>query len=136
MSFKYFFHDLKQHILTENSKTKCQKANIKGLLTSLVRSVPWNIGTDRTSEVNKLYIIWLAVIFRVSVTFKKYKTFSVLIYSYINTSGNWKNEKLCGNTTPAGLWKAIWCKIQALKIYQFQQISININHFFIIHSTN
>ena len=27
--------------------------------------------------------------------FKKYKTFSVLIYSYINTSGNWKNEKLC-----------------------------------------
>ena len=34
--------------------------------------------------------------------FKKYKTFSVLIYSYINTSGNWKNEKLCGNTTPAG----------------------------------
>ena len=22
------------------------------------------------------------------------KTFSVLIYSYINTSGNWKNEKL------------------------------------------
>ena len=36
------------------------------------------------------------------VTFKKYKTFSVLIYSYINTSGNWKNEKFCGNTTPAG----------------------------------
>ena len=29
--------------------------------------------------------------------FKKYKTFSVLIYCYINTSGNWKNEKLCGN---------------------------------------
>ena len=27
--------------------------------------------------------------------FKKYKTFFVLIYSYINTSGNWKNEKLC-----------------------------------------
>ena len=37
-----------------------------------------------------------------NVIFKKYKTFSVLIYSYINTSGNWKNEKLCGNTTPAG----------------------------------
>ena len=29
------------------------------------------------------------------VLFKKYKTFSLLIYSYINTSGNWKNEKLC-----------------------------------------
>ena len=27
---------------------------------------------------------------------------SVLIYSYINLSGNWKNEKLFGNTTPAG----------------------------------
>ena len=26
----------------------------------------------------------------------------MLIYSYINTSGNWKNEKLCGNTTPTG----------------------------------
>ena len=36
------------------------------------------------------------------MTFKKYKTFSVLIYSYVNTSGNWKNEKLCGNTTPEG----------------------------------
>ena len=35
-------------------------------------------------------------------TIKKYKTFSVLIYSYINTSGNWENEKLCGNTTPEG----------------------------------
>ena len=26
----------------------------------------------------------------------------MLIYSYINTSGNWENEKLCGNTTPEG----------------------------------
>jgi hypothetical protein len=26
----------------------------------------------------------------------------VLIYSYINTSGNWENEKLCENTTPEG----------------------------------
>jgi hypothetical protein len=36
--------------------------------------------------------------------FNKYKTFSVLIDSYINTSGNWENEKLCGNTrtTPEG----------------------------------
>jgi hypothetical protein len=34
--------------------------------------------------------------------FNKYKTFSVLIYNYINTSGNWENEKLCGNTTPGG----------------------------------
>jgi hypothetical protein len=36
------------------------------------------------------------------VMFNKYKTFSVLIYSYINTSGNCENEKLCGNTTPGG----------------------------------
>jgi hypothetical protein len=26
----------------------------------------------------------------------------VLIYSYINTSRNWENEKLCGNTAPEG----------------------------------
>ena len=37
-----------------------------------------------------------------TIIFNKYKTFSVLIYSYINTSGNWENEKLCGNTTPEG----------------------------------
>ena len=36
----------------------------------------------------------------INLLFNKYKTFSVLIYSYINTSGNWENEKLCGNTTP------------------------------------
>jgi hypothetical protein len=34
--------------------------------------------------------------------FNKYKTFSVLIYSYVNTNGNWENEKLYGNTTPEG----------------------------------
>ena len=43
--------------------------------------------------------IW---VIRRNVIFNKYKTFSVLIYSYINTSGNWENEKLCGNTTPEG----------------------------------
>ena len=32
--------------------------------------------------------------------FKKYNTFSMLIYSYINMSRNWKNEKLCENTLP------------------------------------
>jgi hypothetical protein len=31
--------------------------------------------------------------------FNKYKTFSVLIYSYINTSGNWENDKLCVDIT-------------------------------------
>ena len=32
----------------------------------------------------------------------------MLIYSYINTSGKWKNEKLCGNTTPQGRSPAIY----------------------------
>jgi hypothetical protein len=30
------------------------------------------------------------------------KLFSVLIYSYINTRGNWENSKLFGNTPPFG----------------------------------
>ena len=38
----------------------------------------------------------------VRLIFNKYKTFSVLIYSHINTRGYWKNEKLCGNMTPVG----------------------------------
>ena len=44
----------------------------------------------------------LVLVFGLYILLKKYKTFSVLIYSYINTSENWKYEKLCGNTTPAG----------------------------------
>jgi hypothetical protein len=39
-----------------------------------------------------------------NVILNKYKIFSVLIHSYINTSGNWENEKLCGNTTPGGVF--------------------------------
>ena len=31
-------------------------------------------------------------IYKCYIIFKKYKTFSVLIYSYIKTSGNWKNQ--------------------------------------------
>ena len=54
----------------------------------------WPVKTARCDTI--LYFIACQPVF------KKYKTFSVLIYSYINTSGNWKNEKLCGNTTPAG----------------------------------
>ena len=49
------------------------------------------------------------------VKFKKYKTFSVLMYSYINTSGNWKNEKLCGNTTPAG--RSVFTQFQVFPIF-------------------
>ena len=50
---------------------------------------------DLKRTINLMY-------YKILDRFKKYKTFSVLIYSYINTSGNWKNEKLRGNTTPAG----------------------------------
>ena len=37
---------------------------------------------------------WYGMGYCIVIVFNKYKTFSVLIYSYINTSGNWKNEKL------------------------------------------
>ena len=41
-------------------------------------------------------------IYKRYIIITKYKTFSVLIYSYTNTSGNSKNEKLCENTMAAG----------------------------------
>ena len=58
--------------------------------------------------------------------FKKYKTFSVLIYSYINTSGNWKNEKLCGNTTPAG--RSVFTQFRVFPIFTSVDITV---YFFI-----
>ena len=39
----------------------------------------------------------------------------MLIYSYINTSGNWKNEKLCGNTTPAG--RSVFTQFRVFPIF-------------------
>ena len=56
------------------------------------------------------------------VIFKKYKTFSVLIYSYINTSGNWKNEKLCGNTTPAG--RSVFTQFRVFPIFTSVDITV------------
>ena len=66
-------------------------------------------------------------------TIKKYKTFSVLIYSYINTSGNWKNEKLCGNTTPAG--RSVFTQFQVFPIFSRVDITVyqygkNVLYFF------
>ena len=66
-------------------------------------------------------------------TFKKYKTFSVLIYSYMNTSGNWKNEKLCGNTTPAG--RSVFTQFRVFPIFTSVDITVyqlrkNILYFF------
>ena len=64
---------------------------------------------------------------------KKYKTFSVLIYSYINTSGNWKNEKLCGNTTPAG--RSVFTQFRVFPIFTSVDITVyqygkNVLYFF------
>ena len=67
------------------------------------------------------------------IGFKKYKTFSVLIYSYINTSGNWKNEKLCGNTTPAG--RSVFTQFRVFPIFTRVDITVyqygkNVLYFF------
>ena len=69
--------------------------------------------------------------------FKKYKTFSVLIYSYINTSGNWKNEKLCGNTTPAGpvAGRSVFTQFRVFPIFTSVDITVyqygkNVLYFF------
>ena len=64
---------------------------------------------------------------------KKYKIFSVLIYSYINTSGNWKNEKLCGNTTPAG--RSVFTQFRVFPIFTSVDITVyqygkNVLYFF------
>ena len=56
------------------------------------------------------------------LTHKKYKTFSVLIYSYVNTSGNWKNEKLGGNTTPAG--RSVFTKFRVFPIFTSVDITV------------
>ena len=68
-----------------------------------------------------------------NVIFKKYKTFSVLIYSYINTSGNWKNEKFCGNTTPAG--RSVFIQFRVFPIFMSVDITVyqygkNVLYFF------
>ena len=56
------------------------------------------------------------------VIFKKYKTFSVLIYSYINTSENWRNEKLCGNTTPAE--RSVFIQFRVFPIFTSIDITV------------
>ena len=54
--------------------------------------------------------------------FKKYKTFSVLTYSYINMSGNWKNETLCGNTMPAG--RSVFTQFRVFPIFTSVDITV------------
>ena len=59
-------------------------------------------GSERQILANKVLSLNASICMSNVLIFNKYKTFSVLIYSYINTSGNWENEKLCGNTMPEG----------------------------------
>ena len=69
----------------------------------------------------------------ICVSVKKYKTFSALIYSYINTSRNWKNEKLGGNTTPAG--RSVFTQFRVFPIFTSVDITVyqyrkNVLYFF------
>jgi hypothetical protein len=43
-------------------------------------------------------------------------------YSYINTSGNWENEKLCGNTTPEG--QSVFTQFQVFPISTSVDITV------------
>ena len=91
-----------------------------------------------TSEVNRQEIFQSNIKVNSStwgneLILKKYKTFSVLIYSYINTSGNWKNEKLCGNTTPAG--RSVFTQFRVFPIFTSVDITVyqhgkNVLYFF------
>ena len=81
----------------------------------------------------KLYLVNYSCKKTYYFIFKKYKTFSVLIYSYINTSGNWKNEKLCGNTTPAG--RSVFTQFRVFPIFTSVDITVyqygkNVLYFF------
>ena len=56
-----------------------------------------------------------------------------MIYSYINTSGNWKNEKLCGNMTPAG--RSVFTQFRVFPIFTGVDITVyqygkNVLYFF------
>ena len=69
----------------------------------------------------------------INVSIKKYATFSVFIYSDVNTSGNWKNEKLCGNTTPPG--RSVFTKFRVFPISTGVDITVylsgkNVLYFF------
>ena len=96
-----------------------------------------------TTRAYRPYIIYIALLnlgfvaifpsSKKQYTVKKYKTFSVLIYSYINTSGNWKNEKLCGNTTPAG--RSVFTQFRVFPIFTSVDITVyqygkNVLYFF------
>ena len=79
-----------------------------------------------------VYCIWIKYI-SCGHIIKKYKTFSVLIYSYISTSGNWKNEKLWGNTTLSG--RSVFTQFRVFPIFTSADITVyqygkNVLYFF------
>ena len=57
----------------------------------------------------------------------KYKTFSILIYSYINTSGNWENEKLYGNSVFTQFRVFSISKSVDITVYQYGKIYLFYN---------
>ena len=99
------------------------KANVTFFIitTTKILDADWLRGVQFQKECNS------------GVQFKKYKTFSLLIYSYINTSGNWKNEKLCGNMMPAG--RSVFTQFRVFPIFTSVDITVyqygkNVLYFF------
>ena len=91
------------------------------------------LGRNEKDPGNEVEILYCSKTVKDILIFKKYKTFSVLIYSYINTSGNWKNEKLCGNTTPAG--RSVFTQFRVFPIFTSVDITVcqygkNVLYFF------
>ena len=62
-----------------------------------------------------------------------YPALVYIINSYINTSRNWKNEKWCGNTTPAG--RSVFTQFRVFPIFTSVDITVyqygkNVLYFF------
>ena len=121
-----------------SAQTKCWACGITGLNNALfLNHIQGKIYLYRISNEGKLWLHivskkWRKIKWTICI-FKKYKTFSVLIYSYINTSGNWKNEKLCGNTTPAG--RSVFTQFRVFPVFTSVDITVyqygkNVLYFF------
>ena len=55
------------------------------------------------------------------------------MYSFINTSGNWKNEKLCGHMMPTG--RSVFIQFQVFSIFTSDDLTVyqygkNVLYFF------
>jgi hypothetical protein len=89
-------------------------------------SKPWTYWMRTWKKVYQLSFLqqgWCYIMYILQhFIFNKYKTFSVLIYSYTNTSGNWENEKLCGNSTPEG--QSVFTQFRVFPISKSVDITI------------